>query len=80
MSEWGPSPKIPEQTKMANHLGTLMIVVPPIWVFIDSAFLVNQPETIIASFIYAALICIVGIAIRFRHSKIFNSVKRMIYG
>ena len=79
MSEWGPSPKIPEQTKMANHLGTLMIVVPPIWVLIDSAFLVNQPETIIASFIYAALICIVGIAIRFRHFKFFNSIKGMFY-
>ena len=66
MSEWGPSSKIPEQTKMANHLGMLMIAVPLIWVFIDSAFLVNQPEKIIVSFIYAALVSLVGIGIRFR--------------
>ena len=70
MSKWiPPAPKIPlkTDTKMVNLLGTLMIVIPPIEVFIGSAMLFNQPEKIIVHAIYAALISIVGIGVRFRH-------------
>ena len=70
MSKWiPPAPKIPlkTDTKMVNLLGTLMIVIPPIWVFIGSAMLVTQPEKIIVHAIYTALISIAGIGVRFRH-------------
>ena len=70
MSKWiPPASKIPlkTDTKMVNLLGTLMIVILPIEVFIGSAMLVNQPEKIIVHAIYAALISIAGIGVRFRH-------------
>jgi|SaaInlV_120m_DNA_1039710.scaffolds.fasta_scaffold63450_1 hypothetical protein len=73
MSKWiPPAPKIPlkTDTKMVNLLATLMIVIPPVFVLMNSAFLINQHEKIMVDFISAALISIAGIGIRFRHFRI----------
>ena len=52
---------------MVNLLGTLMIVIPPLLVFNELPYLVDDPEKVGVLMTYAALTSIVGIGIRFRH-------------
>jgi hypothetical protein len=70
MSKWiPPAPKIPlkTDTKMVNLLGTLMIVIPPLLVFNELPYLVDDPEKVDVLMTYAALSSIAGIGVRFRH-------------